>query len=114
VRRFADAGNIHEPVVLVLKTGLGTAVVDVDMDGVWRQATRDDQLTTEGVASCVAVAVADDAAGKAWLMDGPTFGQNSADLHAMLGEAVVHTSPREVKIWAFGAATEVGCDDDET
>jgi hypothetical protein len=90
-------------------------VIDVDMDGVWRRATTADRLTTIGVASCVAVLVADDATGQAWLIHAPTFGHDASELNSMLGAASDCCVRENVRIWAFGAAPDVehGDDDDD-
>jgi hypothetical protein len=61
--------------------------IQVGMDGEWRSATPPDWLTTEGVASCIAVAVSSDYLQRAWLIHAHSFGHDSASLEAMLSDA---------------------------
>lgn len=88
--------------------------VDVDMDGVWRQAMTSDRLVTVGVATCVAVVLADDATGQAWMIHAPTFGHDTTALESMLAEAKDRCHSEKIRIWTFGAAgIELDDDDDD-
>lgn len=71
---------------------------------VWKGATAPDWLTTFGSASCIAVAVADDAAKRAWLLHDPSLSQSIAPLEEMLREAMGGAPDGEgLSIWMLGA-----------
>jgi hypothetical protein len=62
-----------------LGTGLEEAI-SVDMDGEWKSTTPPDWLVTEGVASCIAIAIACNAPPRAWLVHAPNFGSDDSKL----------------------------------
>lgn len=90
--------------------------IEVDMDGVWETAEAPDWLTTLGVDSCIAVAIAHDASGQAWLIHSPAFGQSDiSSLRAMLKDAVAsHPAGVELRIWTCGALSDDDCEPEVT
>ena len=88
--------------------------VSVDMDGQWHSATAPNWLTTLGVSTCIAVAIADNENQMAWLIHSPTFGHETKPLELMFAEAASkRPSGAGLNIWVFGGvAADADCEDE--
>ncbi len=88
--------------------------IQVGMDGEWKSARSPDWLTTLGVSTCIAVAIANDDSKKAWLIHSPTFGHDASQLEEMLADATKQ-DPNGVtlKVWVFGGtAADLDCEEE--
>jgi hypothetical protein len=78
-------------------------MISVDMDGQWLEASAPNWLETEGVSTCIAVAVADDERQQAWLIHSGSFGHDANSLKQMLSQAAsVQPSGLGLNVCIFG------------
>jgi hypothetical protein len=100
-----------------LGTGLEEAI-SVDMDGEWKSTTPPDWLVTEGVASCIAIAIACNAPPRAWLVHAPNFGSDDSKLsklrEMLFDAASVRPLGNGLQIWVTGGVAAQGCEEEGT
>lgn len=85
--------------------------VRVGMEGEWKTASPPNWLMTEGVGSCIAVAVACITERRAWLVHAPNFHHEASGLVEMLREAaLVAPSGKGLHVWMVGGVPADGCE----
>jgi hypothetical protein len=93
-----------------LGSGFAEAVW-VEMDGKWQSTMPPNWLVTEGVASCIAVAIACDASTKAWLVHASNFSHDESKLREMLSDAAsVAPLGNGLQVWVLGGVPADGCE----
>ncbi len=79
---------------------------EVEDNGQWASVKAPECLFTEGVSSCVAVAIVADTAQRAWLIHHPTFAGHHDEANEMIEDVTSKVGNAGLRYWLLGAYPE--------